>query len=327
MDNKCKCKICGKEVTNNNSYIGSHVKRVHNLPMNDYVEKYYKLTNEFKLEQCGFCEKDAIPNYIIDNTSCTYIKNYDNGYFCGEEECRNKISLEILGIPYEKTKYERIGSKSEYLSKLHKTDLDTAKKMKYGDRIILDEYKTNLTGFILRHGDIEGLKKYKERCEKIGKSNSKEWYTDKFGDDIGVDKWNSYISKIKKNTLGTRVSKSSKKIDTLLREIKINFETEYTIPNTYKFVDFYLYDLNIVIEYFGDYWHMNPRLYEKEFFNKTLKVTSEEVWEKDRKRNLEILEKIKDCTLIIIWETTKIDSTYLLKLINEIKNKKTIVYL
>jgi hypothetical protein len=28
---KIKCLICGKEVTNNSSYIGSHVKRIHNL--------------------------------------------------------------------------------------------------------------------------------------------------------------------------------------------------------------------------------------------------------------------------------------------------------
>ena len=36
---KIKCLICGKEVTNNNSYIGSHVKRIHNLSLVDYIKK------------------------------------------------------------------------------------------------------------------------------------------------------------------------------------------------------------------------------------------------------------------------------------------------
>jgi len=86
-------------------------------------------------------------------------------------------------------------------------------------------------------------------------------------------------------------------------------------------------EYNIVIEYFGDYWHMNPRLYEKTFFNKTLKITAGEVWNKDFDRNKEILNKILNSSLIIIWETTKINKDYLLKIINEIKNKKTIIYL
>jgi len=37
---KHKCKICGKEVSNNNSYIGSHVKRKHKILLNDYFITY-----------------------------------------------------------------------------------------------------------------------------------------------------------------------------------------------------------------------------------------------------------------------------------------------
>ena len=100
MENKCKCKICGKETTNNNSYIGSHVKRIHKLKLIEYVKKYYTLINNFNIEKCGFCEKNAEPNYVINHTNNTYTKNYDNGYFCNTEECRDKISIEILGTPY-----------------------------------------------------------------------------------------------------------------------------------------------------------------------------------------------------------------------------------
>jgi len=41
MKEKVKCLICGKEVSANNSYIGSHVKRIHGILLFDYIKKYY----------------------------------------------------------------------------------------------------------------------------------------------------------------------------------------------------------------------------------------------------------------------------------------------
>lgn len=121
MKKKIQCKICGKEVTSNNSYLGSHTKRVHNLALNEYVKKYYKSINhEFKPDTCGFCDREAHPNFIIDHDNFTYDLNYENGFLCYSEECRDKISQLIFGEPYDKKKYEHIGSNSKYLSLLYK---------------------------------------------------------------------------------------------------------------------------------------------------------------------------------------------------------------
>ena len=69
---KHKCNICGKEVTFNNSYIGSHIKRIHNMTLDEYYDIYncapvndvftlpviYKNfthnLDTFKVEKCGF---------------------------------------------------------------------------------------------------------------------------------------------------------------------------------------------------------------------------------------------------------------------------------
>lgn len=329
MENKCKCKICGKETTNNNSYIGSHVKRIHKLKLIEYVEKYYTLNNNFKIEKCGFCENNAEPSYIIDHTGYTYIKNYDNGYICNTKECRNNISFEILGIEYDTKKYEHIGSKSEYLSKLYKIDLFEAKNMKTDNHKCLEKSKTDLNGYILRYGTETGKIRYKERCDKISKCSSKLYYIENYGEIEGIIKWDLYISKLKNKTLGTTKSKSSLRVLNMLTELNIETIVEKPFNNgqVRKNVDFYLPLYNIVIEYFGDYWHMNPRLYENIFFNKTLKMTAEDVWIKDKKRNEEVKTCIKDCSLIIIWETTKITKEYLLDIINQMKDKKTTIYL
>lgn len=40
----------------------------------------------------------------------------------------------------------------------------------------------------------------------------------------------------------------------------------------------------VVIEYFGDYWHCNPAIYGKDFYNKSIKKTAAEKWEADKIR-------------------------------------------
>lgn len=330
MEDKCICKICGKVVSNNNSYIGSHVKRIHGLELNQYVEQYYKnLTPEIGPEKCGFCNNLAKPHYIIDNSAHTFQKNYEHGFLCGVVDCRDQISQTFLGEVYSKKKYEHIGAKAEYLAQLYKIELNTAKQLKTDPgRVVLDKSKSNLDGFILRYGEEQGRIKYQERSSKIAKANTKLWYLEKFGEIEGNQRWSHYIQKVKENTLGMTKSKSSQRILKLLQELNLKVEDEkFIYEDKLKAVDFYLPDQNVVVEYFGDYWHMNPRLYEKNFFNKTLKVTAEEVWAKDQRRNQEIMDNIKDCSLIIIWETTKIDAAYLSSLIKNVKNKKIIVYL
>ena len=57
---------------------------------------------------------------------------------------------------------------------------------------------------------------------------------------------------------------------------------------------------NKIIEFQGDYWHCNPNLYDKDFYNKVKQKTAEEIWEYDRIK--------KECAvyygynLLYIWE-------------------------
>ena len=70
---------------------------------------------------------------------------------------------------------------------------------------------------------------------------------------------------------------------------------------------------------------MNPKLYSSNEYNSRIKKTASEIWIDDRNR----LTKIKEIcnSIIIIWESTKIDVSLLEKTINDIKNKKTIINL
>jgi hypothetical protein len=67
-----------------------------------------------------------------------------------------------------------------------------------------------------------------------------------------------------------------------------------------KICDFYLPKINLIIEYFGDYWHCNPKIYSNNYFNKKKNMYAQEIWEYD-KHKLQLCEKY-NYTLEVIWE-------------------------
>jgi len=90
---------------------------------------------------------------------------------------------------------------------------------------------TSLKGYIDKFGEAEGPIKYKERCQKISKSQSADWYIDKFGEEEGLKRYNHKIEKTRKSCLGKSVSNRSKLIGKLLTKVDINFISEYVFRN------------------------------------------------------------------------------------------------
>lgn len=75
------------------------------------------------------------------------------------------------------------------------------------------------------------------------------------------------------------------------------FETEKPLVDKY-IVDFYLSDFNLVIEVFGDYWHVNPEVYGENLIS----LNNYQI--KQVKKDAEKIESIKKqgFNLIILWE-------------------------
>jgi len=78
----------------------------------------------------------------------------------------------------------------------------------------------------------------------------------------------------------------------------MEIKSDYRIGN-YR-VDF-LVGENKIIEVYGDYWHCNPEMFDKDYYHKQLKMTAKEKWGKDRIR----LEKLEEMcyTICIVWGT------------------------
>jgi G:T-mismatch repair DNA endonuclease (very short patch repair protein) len=160
----------------------------------------------------------------------------------------------------------------------------------------------------------------KESIKKMSKSKTGQYIGDKnhmkqekyrqMSRDIMRSNWDNgildrkVISEQMKQTQRSGKIKSgiiSKREKEIVKEIK---QLGYKLIHSYrvdtKICDVYIPSLNLIIEYFGDYWHCNPKKYESDFFNKKKGKFAWELWDYDKKK----LELIKSYgyNLEVVWE-------------------------
>lgn len=78
-------------------------------------------------------------------------------------------------------------------------------------------------------------------------------------------------------------------------------ESKYSFVVKPYICDIFVPDLNLIIEYNGDYWHCNPNKYKPDYYHKIKKKTAKEIWDYDD--NKIDLIKTKGYYLEIIWES------------------------
>lgn len=98
-------------------------------------------------------------------------------------------------------------------------------------------------------------------------------------------------------------SKHQYEIFNLLKKEDHNWEDERYAASA-GIVDMFNKKSKIVIEYFGDYWHCNPLIYDDNFLNKSLGITAKEKQNKDKIRLQKIINHKSVDMLLVIWEKT-----------------------
>jgi len=88
-------------------------------------------------------------------------------------------------------------------------------------------------------------------------------------------------------------------IATWLQEMNLTFYKDRSILNG-KELDFYIPAHHVAIEFQGDFWHMNPKLFSPSDIHPFKKITAEEIWDRDIWKLLEC--KAKQIQLLQIWE-------------------------
>jgi len=144
---------------------------------------------------------------------------------------------------------------------------------------------------INRYGKEKGSKIFHTRQEKWIKKWKKLYYSGKF-------------STAPLTLTSTRYSKSSM---LLFNELVKDFSNSKYGPNEFFIREgeksfFYDFTLsNKIIEYHGDYWHCNPKIYKAEYFHSRKKMTAGAIWIFDSLK--EQIARKKGYDFLTIWES------------------------
>lgn len=193
---------------------------------------------------------------------------------------------------------------------------------------------------IKRYGEDEGIKIWNQYRQKQSYTNSEKYFIEQYGLEKGKEKY-KLVNKLKSHTLesyelitgnkeeafklyknywevsrGNTKTFYSKIASSIFRKLEneLNIEHCYYAPKTkefglycectkkYMFYDFVIPDKKICIEYNGNCFHANPKLYKENDhpnpYNKN--ITAKEIWENDKIKINNI--KKHGYNVIIIWE-------------------------
>lgn len=223
----------------------------------------------------------------------------------------------------------------EYRKKQAHTNSFEYKKEKYG--WTEDQFKSynqsrsiTLENMILRHGEDEGIKKWEEYCERQRYTKTKEYLIEKYGNRKGIKKYKEIcLKKAEPNDPKVLSKKLGITIDEAVEIICKRGTYKFTSILEKEFIEsieniigplentsirnpfgkwchdlekYVVYDIKhkkCIIEFNGDYWHANPKIYEESDLIRAFSAQS--IWFKDK---IKIETAIKSGFKIkIIWET------------------------
>jgi hypothetical protein len=231
-------------------------------------------------------------NFNVKCKKCAAKSNSINGLEKRKQTCLQKYGTEYnFNLP-------------NFQEEAHKTKIE-----RYGENYAsLAAQKGQLTYF-LRTGythTTQNPEAEKKRKEKYLKTIS-QWTPEKIKE-MTSKRMESYLKEGSKGMFGGVKVKTksiiSQKFIKELKEITNWTIKEEVHTNIYPYTVDFLVGEKVIIEFYGDFWHANPEIYDADDVLNRLGnqiKTAKEIWERDEKRLQYIVEKTQ-LPVIIVWE-------------------------
>ena len=331
-----KCRFCGEIIINSNFWI--NIKLKYKTIQLSLPAVYCREIdgNKYYLSCCEKCLLDHFKDNPPKAPKYYFMKanvygQYSFGY--SNEEYK-KICSMTVGVTYNSminkwgkeegekrwkeycNKHSKIASKQTFIDKYG---------LEKGLKIYHDSRAITKRGMIKKYGEEIGIKKWNNYCERQRYTCSLEYFIKEYGKILGEKKYKDFTIKralIAQSGQKITVSKISQNLfNNLYKYIHKNeiyysdLNNEYIIHNdlTHKnyLLDFYDKTKNLVIEFQGDYWHANPKIYNKEdilefpshILNRKDKIIVEEIWEYDKNKKDFICKELNNPIYLQIWES------------------------
>ena len=357
--NDYRCRLCNKLVQWKNpaKFILSsskqrYTKKFKQLSLSNH-DVYTFMTDrvynghEYHLHYCYNCACKLFPEILDKKFPLNPATNRSKVLFEISDEDHKSVTDKVCKRTKENyiKKYGEIeGLKkwNNYCNKQSYTNTFEYKQEKYGwTKEEFDNYNkdraSTYENFIKRYGQELGKQKWDAYIERERYTTSKEYFIEKYGDIEGELKFNEFcklrLNNVKYINLCSNIcNEFTLQLSNYFTNNKIycnSLNNEYKVNNKYL-TDYYDETLNIVIEFYGDYWHFNPKFYnenDKIFINNKF-LSVKDKWLKDEER-IKYIENYLNTKVIIVWENDyrkdkNICINNVLKEINNISSDKLI---
>lgn len=288
------CKICGWKSID----LHSHLMQSHKIDVATYLTQY-DVTNE-QLSHPDFLQvkRDRIsgnknPGFQHGGTMSSYSKKYIQYENMSDEEKTKAISIKSKQAASTRTLNNNVATTLVYYTSRGMSELEARVALSKRQRTF------SLEICIEKYGKELGIVRWNERQEKWKKSL----------DALPMEE-KQRILKAKTLALTNSYSHISRSLFDMLNQPEALYGSDEAIllvesENKLIRPDYLLG--NKIIEFFGDFWHANPRKYNKddvmEFPNRKVvgtTTTAGDVWIKDYER-LNMLQR-EGYEILIVWE-------------------------
>lgn len=261
------------------------------------------------------------------------------GYLFDVEIDKSDIGVTLDGMIRRYGEVEGRSRFETYRNKQSYSNTLEYKKEKYGwDKEKFEEYNKSravtLDNLIKKYGEVEGKKRFENYRKRQAYTNSLDYFVETLGYDNGkreYERVNSeksltlenmirvhgeikgpqvYEEIIKKKNSAAYHSKISQKLFTQLDDMNGDELSFYASKNTefgmcsssrYYFFDYTLPETRKIIEFNGDYWHANPKMYNSTWIHPVTKKNAHEIWCFDSEK-IDFARK-KGYEVMVVWES------------------------
>lgn len=158
---------------------------------------------------------------------------------------------------------------------------------------------TTLENFIIRHGEELGLNKWNEYCDRQKYTTSIAYFIEKYGYDEGTLKYHNFCAG--RSMVNKIQSAIELEVYDELRLVLTNLELSVILDNPhYGPYDYGNLDFKKLIEFYGTYWHADPRFYDSDHILTQKNQTSSQIQARDRAKQTYATNR--GYKVYVIWE-------------------------
>lgn len=221
--------------------------------------------------------------------------------YCDRQSYTNTFEYKAATYNMSESEFEEYNQSravtKKNLIKRHGKEEGERKWQEYCDR---QAYTKSLQYQIDLHGEEEGRKKFAEISAK--KTHTLENFINRYGTKEGYDKWVTFWTKRR-----APESDMEREFIDKVECIFTGYENEYSSRHAFfehengvYLVDFYNSEFKLVVEFNGNYWHANPKIYNAA--DKIRNMTAAEIWKREEERLIFLNDHDKIDNIIVVWE-------------------------